>query len=156
MAALPWDELELPVLKWVHTADPDATGFVETGDLSRDAASSEMLPQLSALQVDQALTTLRDYGLIVGDRAEALDSWRTGLRVTGSGLRVLGEWPPDDSAALGDALIRVLRRIASDLPDSDDAATVRQAAGVVSRISGGAVFDLAKEYVQRLGEDLAS
>lgn len=154
MSPLSWDELELPVLRWVHKTKPDATGYVQTGDLLANADDCEFLPGLSVKQLDGALRTLAEYGLIHGRRDETSDLvfW-TKLWVRGNGLRVLGEWPPADAAALNDALVAVLRRVAGEVPD-EDAGVVRQAAGIASRITGGAVLDVVKENVQKLGEGL--
>lgn len=68
---------------------------------------------------------------------------------------MLGEWPPDDSAALHDSLVSALRRLADDLPDEDSRA-LRRAASSVAKPSAGAMLDLAKEQIQGLGEDLTS
>ncbi len=153
---LSWDELELPVLEWVHLAEPNSGDLLETPDLPLDSGSCEVVPGLNVRQFDEALRTLEQYGLIQGEPNPSFGSvWWTRLRPTAQGLRVLGEWPPDDSAALHYSLVSALRRLADDLPDEDSRA-LRRAASSVAKLSAGAMLDLAKEQIQGLGEDLTS
>jgi hypothetical protein len=155
MQPLARDELDLPVLRWVHTAEPNWGDLLQTDDLPRDGESCRLVPGLSVPQLDEALRTLHGLGLILGERHETsgLICW-TRLRPTATGLRVLGEWPPHDAAALNDALARALRTISDDLPD-DDRTALRRAASAVSKLPAGAVLDVAKEQLQNLGGDIA-
>jgi hypothetical protein len=63
----------------------------------------------------------------------------TGLRVTGRGLQVLGEWPrfvsPASLAALVDRL--------ADYATSEDAAKMSRAANIVRRATRAGVMDIA-------------
>lgn len=145
---LSWEELELPVLQWALAPAHEQLDF------SRGESSSPLAPELTDDQVDDALQRLQKHGLIVGDRWEGAGAggW-TALRPTSDGLRVLGEWPPVAEAAVTDALVRVLRELADNLPE-DEATTVRRAGSAVSKMSGEVVLDTLKGEVQRLGEEL--
>jgi len=142
-----WEELELPVLRWVHELYPDDTAI-----FSRSEAS-ESFPHLTGAQVDDALRRLHGHGLIEGNLQETsgLFYW-TWLRPTGDGLRVLGEWPPAEEAALNDVLAEVLRRLADDLPE-DDATATRRAGSAARRFSKQALIDLGKAEAQRLARE---
>jgi hypothetical protein len=142
-------------LRWVHASRPADTGGVSTGEMHLGGENAaEVLPKLTESQFDQALRRLEQHGLIVGERGETSDlvDWLH-LRLTADGLRVLGEWPPAEGAAINDALAAVLRQLAPKLPD-DDATAARQAGSALARMSAGAVYDVLKEEAQRLGEGL--
>jgi hypothetical protein len=60
------------------------------------AAASELLPELSRSDVDDALVEALDDDLIVGDRSEgdgSVAGWSR-VRLTARGPRLLGQWPP--------------------------------------------------------------
>lgn len=142
-----WEEFELPVLTWVHQLFPDDTAVFASSE------PSELFPSLTGAQVDDALMRLHRHGLIEGRRQEtsSLFYW-TWLRPTGDGLRVLGEWPPREEAALNDVLADVLRRLADDLPEEDARAT-RRAGSSARRFSKQALIDLGKVEAQRLARE---
>jgi len=98
-----WDELELPVLQWVHEHTWAQPGKLHHLGDERSVA----LPQFSEAQVDEALLRLREYGFIVGQRDEAQVVWWKNVRPTANGLRVLAEWPPVAAAAVNDTLARI-------------------------------------------------
>jgi hypothetical protein len=156
VAAPTWEELELPALLWVHTAAPGPAGYVETGDLHRGDDLAEAVPELTELQLDDALYRLQRHGLIEGDRGETSDLvfW-TGLRPTANGLRVLGEWPPVENAAINGALVKLLRALAADLP-AEEATATRRAGSALSKMSADVLLDVMKDQAARLGEDIAS
>jgi hypothetical protein len=58
--------------------------------------ASELLPEVSGRDVDDALLEARELGLVFGDRGEGDGSvcWWSRVRLTPSALRLLGEWPP--------------------------------------------------------------
>ena len=150
---VPWEDLELPALRWIHMTPPEDTGGISTGDLHRSDNPAEVLPELAESQLDDALRRLEQHGLIVGKRGETSDlAFWMQVRVTADGLRVLGEWPPAEGAAVNDALTAVLRRLAAELPE-EDATAARRAGSAVAKMSAGAVLDAVKEQAQRLGED---
>jgi len=146
-----WDELELPVLQWVHEQTWAQPG--ELHHLGDDG--SVALPQFSEAQVDEALLRLLEYGLIAGKRDEALVVWWSNVRPTANGLRVLAEWPPVEAAAINDTLARILRAIAGDLND-DDATATRRAGSALSKMSSGVVMDIVTDRLKALGEDAVS
>ena len=91
-----WKDLELPALRWVHETPPEDAGGISTGEMNLGGEGpAAVLPELTDSQLDEALRRLRQHGLIAGERGETshLAYWLH-LRVTATGLRVLGEWPP--------------------------------------------------------------
>jgi hypothetical protein len=148
-----WEELELPVLRWVLSVGDGGTG--ELGHGSGEPFAG--LPELTQAQVEDALTRLEEFGLVVAltARVETSDyiEWPR-LRVSADGLRVLGEWPPHDSATLQQALVAVLTQFADELPE-DDARSVRRTAGGIARFAHGVVADAAQGELKRLGKEAA-
>lgn len=143
-----WEGLELPALRWVLAHGDAGTGKLALGS----ADESEAVPVLSMAQLDEALVRLEDFGLITGlDRIEtnAYSEWPW-LRPTADGLRVLGEWPPEESATLQRALVQVLLRVADELPP-EEAGPVRRAAGGVGQFAGGVLSDVAQAELKRAG-----
>jgi hypothetical protein len=144
-----WEELELPVLRWVHE-----NAWAQPGELKHlGDEPSATFPGLTNRIVDEALRRLQEHGLIDGQRAEALVVWWSNVRPTADGLRVLGEWPPVDAATVNVTLARVLRALAGDL-DEPDATAARRAGSALSKMSGEVVLDIVKDRIQNLGEDL--
>lgn len=139
-----WEEFELPVLRWVHKLFPEDEALLSPSE------PCESCPNLTGAQVDDGLRRLHGYRLIAGKRQETSGPicW-TWLRPTGNGLRVLGEWPPAEEAALNDVLAEVLRRLADDLPEEDATAT-RRAGSAARKFSKQALIDLGKVEAQRL------
>jgi hypothetical protein len=145
---LTWEQLELPVLRWVVASGQDQL------DLQRGESSSVLAPALTDDQVDDALLRLKRHGMISGEPGEGSGtSWWTGLRPRPDGLRVLGEWPPVEAATLNVALARALRQLAGELPDQTEATAVRRAGGALSKMSGEVVLDVVKVEAKRLGAE---
>ncbi len=93
-----WETLELPVLQWTLRAGDGGTGELPHGSQEPFAP----VPELTQAQVEDALTRLEEHGLIVATTARVETSDYTQwprVRPSANGLRVLGEWPPADSAA---------------------------------------------------------
>jgi hypothetical protein len=148
-----WEDLELPALRWVHAAPAEDAGGVSTGDLRRGDSPAAVLPELTESQLDEALRRLEQHGLIAGERGETFGfAFWMQLRVTADGLRVLGEWPPAEGAAINDALAFVLRRLAPEFPEEDATAT-RRAGSALAKMSAATVVDVLKDQAHRLGED---
>lgn len=147
-----WDELELPVLRWVQEAGDGGTGELAHGS----PTPFEGVPAVSQARVEEALTRLKKFGLIVGRRVETSDysEWFQ-LRPTANGLRVLGEWPPADGATLQEALVKVLLGLADDLPEVE-ATAVRRSAGGLARFGGNVLSDITQRELRRVGEDAVS
>jgi hypothetical protein len=105
-----WEELEEPVLRWVLEHGDEGTG--ELAYRSTEAFAG--IPALTQAQVAEAIKRLQQYRLAASEGPSATNTyerWRE-LRPTADGLRVLGEWPPADAAAVNVALARVLRALA--------------------------------------------
>jgi hypothetical protein len=147
---LTWEELELPVLRWVLESRQDQL------ELSSDRASSEVASDLSDPEVDDALMRLERHGLVAGSRHEGSGTtWWTQLRPTADGLRVLGEWPPAEAATVNVALAQILRALAAELPDKEAATAARRGASALSKMSGEVVLDVVKGELRRLGGEAA-
>lgn len=148
-ASPPWDDFEGLVLRWVfeHCWEAEV-------QLDRSDEPSEHLPSLSDIEIDDALSRLRDHagGLISGHRDEAAGYfWWSALRPTANGLRVLGEWPPASESSLDATLAEVLAGAADQVDDSEEKQGLKRAAGSV----GGVMGDIAKAELRRLGGGLA-
>jgi hypothetical protein len=108
-------------------------------------------------QVTEAIKRLEQHGLVAtrGHVAtNGYEEWRA-VRPTANGLRVLGEWPPAEGAAVNVALARILRALAdSDIPDEDKKAA-RGAASTVASTAGEVVMDVVKEEMTRLATETA-
>jgi DNA-binding PadR family transcriptional regulator len=150
-----WEDLELLALRWLHASPPEDAGGVSTGEMHLGGENAAQgLPELTESQFDQALRRLEQHGLIVGERDETSDLvYWLHLRLSANGLRVLGEWPPAEGAAINDALAAVLCQLAPELPD-DDATATRQAGSTLTKMSAGIVYDVFKEQAQQFGEGL--
>ncbi len=147
-----WEELELPVLRWVHQET-----WAHTGELQHLEAGhqSRLIPPFTDAVLDEALRRLDHYGLITGTRDEALVVWWKNIRLTSNGLRVLGEWPPVDAATVNVTLARVLRTLAGDL-DEEAATATRRAGSALAKMSGDVVLDVVTDCMKTLGEDVVA
>jgi hypothetical protein len=146
-----WEDLELPVLRWVYES-----GWAQTDQLEHlTEKQSTVLAGLTDRQLDEALRRLRDHGLVVGHRTESLVVYWTNVRVTADGLRVLGEWPPVEAATVNITLARVLRALADDL-NKEDATATKAAGGALAKMSGEVVRDIVADRLQDLGGGLVS
>jgi hypothetical protein len=144
-----WEQLEAPVLRWV----------LEHGDRGtpqlpyRGQEPFEGIPELTESQVADALKRLTQYDLVAGVgpvATNAYERWER-LRPTADGLRVLGEWPPAEGAAVNVALARILRGFAeTDEVDDEERSAARRAAGTLSQMAGDVVMDVAQEEMRRL------
>lgn len=146
--AMHWEELELPVLRWVLEAGEDQL------DLTHGSLTTPLAPALTDDQVHDALSRLRGHRLISGEAHEGSGAtWWMKLDMRPDGLRVLGEWPPAEAAALNAALARVLRELGAGLSDEQDATAARRAGSAVSKMSGDVVLDIVKTEARRLGQE---
>jgi hypothetical protein len=146
-----WEDLELPVLRWVHErtwAQPGELKHLDEGHRSTE------LP-LTDAELDEALRRLSEYGLTTGQRDEALVVWWSNVRPTADGLRVLAEWPPVEAAAINVTLARVLRSLAGEL-GAEDATAAKRAGSALSKMSGEVVLDVVTDRLKSLGEDVVT
>ena len=150
-----WEELELPVLRWVLEHGDEGTGQLayESTDPFRG------IPELTESQVAEAVKRLQQHGLVASGgptATNAYEDWHS-LRPTADGLRVLAEWPPAEGATVNVALARILRALADSdqVPDQDKTAT-RRAAGTVASTAGEVVLDVVKDEMARLATEAAS
>lgn len=142
--------MELPVLRWVLAEGDGATG--ELGHGSGEPFAG--LPDVTQAEVED-VTRLEEHALVVAlnARVETSDyiEWPR-LRVSADGLRVLGEWPPHDSATLQQALVAALTHFADEVSE-EEARPVRRMAGGIARFAHGVVADATQGELRRLGSE---
>ena len=153
--SLTWEELELPVLRWALEHGDDGTGDLTYGSTEPFAR----IPELTEAQVAEAIKRLQQHGLMAGDEPFATSSseeWSS-LRPSAHGLRVLGEWPPAEGAAVNVALARILRALAdSDQVQEPDKMATRRAAGTLANTAGEVVMDVVKAEMTKLVTEASS
>jgi hypothetical protein len=147
-----WQDRALPVLQALHHRDSElaAAGILLLGGGENDGLGLDLAPE--------AIHQLIDAGYVEHDEVSYYQPSGvtfTGLRVTGCGLQVLGEWPRFEAIVSPATLAELVERLADYAP-ADEATDVRRAAGVVGGMARTAVFDVAlglgKAWVrQRLG-----
>lgn len=111
----------------------------------------EAIPHLSKSRVAEAISRLEEHGLVGGSSSPTMGHARwTSLRPTAAGLRLLGEWPPEEAASVNVALAHILRAVAGseEFPEADQTAA-RRAAGTIESISGEVVLDIVKAEVAK-------
>jgi hypothetical protein len=150
-----WEELELPVLRWV-LEQGEGTGPLSYGS----SEPFDGIPELTQSQVAEAIKRLQHYGLVARNEpmaTGAYEEWNA-LRPTANGRRVLGEWPPAEGATLNVALARILRALADSdqLSDKEDKTAARRTAGTVASTAGEVVLDVVKDEMARLVADASS
>lgn len=153
--ALTWNELELPVLRWILDRGQGGTGQLAY----RSTEPFASIPEPTEPQVAEAIKRLEQHGLVssVGPVAtNAYEDWLR-LRPTADGLRVLGEWPPAEGATVNVALARILRALADseEMPAEDKTAT-RRAAGTLVSTAGDVVMDVVTSEMGRLATEAAT
>lgn len=147
--SLTFEQLEQPVLRWVLEQ-----GNADTGELLFGSAEPFAgIPELTQSQVADAIRRLEQHGLVAGAgpvMTNVYTRWER-LRPTADGLRVLGEWPPAEGAAVNVALARILRGLADvEGLSEDERSAAKRAAGSLSQMAGEVVMDVAKDEMTRL------
>lgn len=151
-----WTKVDEPVLRWLREEGssflPQAWGL-ELG-LRGSAEPSEEIEGLTTEQEDQALTRLLEYGLIDGERGEttAFAHW-LGLRVTGRGMQVLGEWPDLDQLAGAVGLKLLLNELAVHAPDTEDQSALRRLIGIIGEVGEGTALSTLNSAAAELGDE---
>jgi hypothetical protein len=147
--SLRWEQMEAPILRWVLEHGNEGTG--QLWHESEEPFGS--IPELTQAQVADAIKRLQQYGLVASEKptaTNAYESWHQ-LRPTADGLRVLGDWPPAQGAAVNVALARILRALAdSDEVSEEERTAMRRAAGTLSQMTGDVVMDVAQEEMRKL------
>ncbi len=151
-----WQDRALPVLKALHNQDSElaAAGILFLGGGESDGLGLDLTPGT----IHQTILQLVDAGYVEHGEVSYYHPSGvtfTGLRVTGRGLQVLGEWPRFEAIVSPVTLAELVEHLADYAP-ADEATDVRRAAGVVGGMARTAVFDVAlglgKAWVrQRLG-----
>lgn len=148
--ALAWDEFESLVLTWVFDNPGTDSGLLPHHSTEPFAG----IPALTEAQVAEAIERLIHHGLLAARSGPTVTigykGWM-GLRPTAGGLRVLGQWPPDDRASVNAALAHVLRHLAkSDGVDEAGRSAARRSAATVTNLSADVVLDVMKDEAARL------
>jgi hypothetical protein len=149
-----WDDVDLPVLRWVFDASRDEEAA--SGDLEHDSDEPSLVEGVSKRDLHAALSRLYDYGLVHAQNGAtfAFQYW-TRLRPTAEGLRVLGEWPPATAAEMNAAIVLILNELADESDDPSDQKLYRRAAGAVANFGASVVLETAKGELRRLGGEVA-
>ncbi len=146
---LPWDQFEALVLRWAFAHAGEDTGLLH----HRTESAFEDIPSLTQPQLIEAIDRLLEHGLIAARGSTHTIGYKgwSGVRPTADGLRVLGEWPPDDGASVNAAIAHILREMAGspELTDEQKSAA-RRAAATVTNLSGDVVLDVMKDEIARL------
>jgi hypothetical protein len=155
-----WEEVDAPVLRWVAS---ERSSFIDGWELGLtirpDPAPSEEVPRLDEREVHEALTRLKDDGLIDGKPKDflGLAVWSR-LRVTGRGRQVLGEWPELDRLNSAEGLRLLLDRLAGETEDPDERSSLKRLIGFLGSIGDGVVEktlnDAAAAGVDEFKEEL--
>ena len=151
-----WDRVDEPVLRWVGSLGSAMGSGVPQFNLElREPEPFEAVPGLTSRDVQESLLRLRSHGLIDGLESAAFgNSTWSRLRVTASGLIVMGEWPDLDRVATAASLHRLLRALSEDAPE-DDRKALRRAAGVVARTADNVLRGTAADVAGSVGEEVA-
>ena len=91
-----WSDIDEPVLRWLvaWSDDPEwRSRMLELPVYQPEDCTDELKLSLDSRQVHEALTRLRDYGLITGELHLTECAIWSHLRLTADGLVLLGEWP---------------------------------------------------------------
>jgi DNA-binding PadR family transcriptional regulator len=138
--ATTWTESDEPTLRWLRDQGPSflpEPWSLELG-LRRSVEPSEAVPGLDSAQMDQALTRLREHGLIDGQRNETIGyAFWSGLRITARGMQVLGEWPDLDHLTSAVGIKMLLDELAKSAVDAEDQGALRRMVGVIGEIGEG-------------------
>jgi hypothetical protein len=152
-----WSKVDEPILRWVASL-PSTLRPYRVEYVVRAAEFDHALPGVTGVEAEASLTRLLGAGLIAGTRGGTMgpdykDIW-SDLRVTASGLVVLGEWPDMDRIATATGIHHLLRAVSEQAP-REQRAGLRRAAGLVGRTIDGVVRDALLETAGAVGGDLA-
>jgi hypothetical protein len=137
-----WSDVDEPVLQWLLKSSDNAewrSGMLELSLYGPEDCADELGLSLDSRQLHEALTRLRDYGLIAGKLHLSECAIWSHLRLTADGLIVLGEWPDLDGVASFEGLQALLARLAAGVEDNDERSALRRAAGAIGRLGKGVV-----------------
>ncbi len=149
-----WSDIDEPVLRWLvaWSDDPEwRSRMLELPVYQPEDCTDELGLSLDSRQVHEALTRLRDYGLITGELHLTECAIWSHLRLTADGLVLLGEWPDLDGVASFEGLQALLARLAAGVEDDDERSAVRRAVGTIGRLGKGVV----DSELESLGEGIA-
>ncbi len=151
-----WDAVDDLVLRWLFAQDsnPDWDGRLRDLVLRPTPEPQTAFDDdLDARQVDEALTRLKGYGLLVGERHETTHyAYWSQLRLTADGLVVLGEWPDLDRVASAQGMVALLTELAEEATDTEDQRALRKAAGSIGRLGDAVVNSVLESAGSQIAE----
>jgi hypothetical protein len=151
-----WADIDEPVLRWL-AGPPDAKRpwRLELTLRPEPEPAEELEGAIDTRQFDDALIRLRDFGLVAGERREAIGyaSWWQ-LRVTGQGLQVLGVWPDLERLTSAAGLSALLDGVADEAEGGDDKRALRRTAGLIGQLGDGIVMKTLEAAGDELGREL--
>jgi hypothetical protein len=151
-----WDRVDEPMLRWVASlgslmGSTPAQVHLELGE----PKPFDEVPGLTSRDAQRSLLRLRSHGLIDGTESAAMgNSTWSRLRVTASGLIVLGEWPDLSRVATAASLHRLLRALSEDAPEEERTA-LRRTAGSIARTADEVLRGTAADIAGAVGEEAA-
>ena len=143
-AATLWERVDEPVLRWVASLPPSRTQDPFTFPTS-EPVPFQPIDGLDTREVTESLHRLWAHGLIDGDEGPPVGEvdWSE-LRLTATGLVVLGEWPDIDRSATAASVHAILARLAEAADDPEVRGFLLRAAGYAGGLADGVVQDLAR------------
>jgi hypothetical protein len=153
-----WTRVDEPMLRWVASLPSTLAGHSVRYAVTA-AEFDEAVPGITGVEAEASFTRLLGAGLITAsDRGGTMGPQRrdilSNVRVTATGLVLLGEWPDTDRIATAAGIHHLLRAAAEQAPQGERSA-LRRAAGLVGRTADGVVRDTLMQTAGAAGEDLA-
>ena len=133
-----WTDRAMPVLRALHA--PTDPQFVQTRTLSvgRGRGTKTLDVGLSDDALYDTILQLRDAGYVEYDDItfhHPAGAHVFGLRVSGRGLQVLGEWPRFEQLISPLTMAALLEQLADFVPE-EEAEPMRRSASLVKRMAG--------------------
>jgi hypothetical protein len=124
--------------------------------LRREVEPPDEVPGVNSEEMGGALIRLEDHGLIAGRRQETIGyAYWSGLRVTASGMRVLGEWPDLDRLTTAVGLKLLIYELAEAAGDVNDQGALRRLVGVIGEVGEGVALNTLNGAAGALGDELS-
>lgn len=151
-----WDDIDEPVLRWVHALPPILEQERTYEMAIREPVECHDIPGLRSDDVHASLVRLLDHKLISAENTHhsAGARWYS-LRVSVQGLVVLGEWPDLDRVASVASLQLLLQEFAEASETSEEKTALRRAVGAIGRIGEDIVKGTWTSVAGGVGSELS-
>jgi hypothetical protein len=153
-----WSEIDERVLNWIQSQPSSALPQpwqLKLG-LRREVEPPDELPGVNSEDMDEALIRLDQHGLISGRRQETIGyAYWSGLRVTASGMQILGQWPDLDRLTTAVGLKLLINDLAEAAGDADDQGALRRLVGVIGEVGEGVALSALNSAAGALGDELS-